>query len=94
MFERIFTKFPGLHSDMLSESFSRYIREFRKPCGLKRADIISKLNKKLQYSQIHPQNLSNNPLRKVILNLQSNNSNFKNAPLLKRSNSKSVVTEK
>ena len=61
---------------MLSESFSRYIREFRKPCGLKRADIISKLNKKLQYSQIHPQNLSNNPLRKVILNLQSNNSNF------------------
>jgi hypothetical protein len=38
---------------MLAESFSRYIREFRKPCGKKRTDIIKALNKKKKYSQIN-----------------------------------------
>lgn len=32
---------------MLSESFSRYIREFRKPCDRKRTEIIASLNAKL-----------------------------------------------
>jgi hypothetical protein len=52
MFKTIFKKFPGLHSEMLAESFSRYIKEFRKPCGRKRSETLEKINKKLQYSQI------------------------------------------
>jgi len=31
MFNEIFNKFPGLHSEMLAESFSRYVKEFRRP---------------------------------------------------------------
>ena len=31
MFQTIFDKFPGLHSEMLAESFSRYVKEFRHP---------------------------------------------------------------
>ena len=50
MFKTIFKKFPGLQSEMLAESFSRYIKEFRKPCGKKRAETLAKINKKLQYS--------------------------------------------
>jgi len=46
MFKQLFKRFPGLHSEMLAESFSRYIREFRKPCGKKRNETIRKLNKK------------------------------------------------
>jgi hypothetical protein len=46
LFKTLFKKFPGLHSEMLAESFSRYIREFRKPCGKKRNEMIKKLNKK------------------------------------------------
>ena len=36
MFKNIFTKFPGLHSEMLAESFSRYVKEFRRPVEIKR----------------------------------------------------------
>jgi hypothetical protein len=50
MFKHIFKKFAGLHSEMLAEAFSRYIKEFRKPCGRKRADTLQKLNRKLKYS--------------------------------------------
>lgn len=50
LYNTIFVKFPGLHQDMLSESFSRYIREYRKPCDKKRTEIITRLNMKLQYS--------------------------------------------
>jgi Sec-independent protein translocase protein TatA len=57
IFNMIFEKFPGLHSEMLAESFSRYIREFRKPCGKKRTDIIKELNKKKKYSQINVDSL-------------------------------------
>ena len=60
MFKDLFKKFPGLHSEMLAESFSRYIREFRKPCGKKRNDTIKKLNKKKQYSQINVENRTSN----------------------------------
>ena len=47
MFKTIFKKFQGLHSEMLAEAFSRYIKEFRKPCGKKRAELIARHNKKL-----------------------------------------------
>ena len=50
IFKMIFEKFPGLHSEMLAESFARYIREFRKPCGKKRTDVIKALNRKKKYS--------------------------------------------
>lgn len=53
MFKTIFKKFPGLHNEMLAESFAHYIREFRKPCGNKRTEMIRKLNKKKHYSQIN-----------------------------------------
>jgi len=46
MFKTIFSKFPGLHSEMLAESFSRYIKEFRRPVELKRQDTIQRYNRK------------------------------------------------
>jgi hypothetical protein len=49
----IFDKFPGLASEMLAESFSRYVKEIRKGCGKKRSDVIKKLNSKKMYSQIN-----------------------------------------
>ena len=52
MFKDIFKKFPGLHSEMLAESFSRYIKEFRKPCGKKRLETIQSHNKRSAYSKI------------------------------------------
>jgi hypothetical protein len=36
LFKTLFVKFPEVHMPMLSDSFSRYIREIRKPCGKKR----------------------------------------------------------
>lgn len=65
IFKTIFKKFPGLHSEMLAESFSRYIKEFRKPCGKKRAETIKSHNKKSQYSHIDPENHSNTPMRNI-----------------------------
>lgn len=56
LYRTIFQKFPGLQQDMLSESFSRYIREFRRPCDKKRTEIIKKLNETKHYSQIMAQN--------------------------------------
>jgi hypothetical protein len=53
MFKTIFEKFPGLHNEMLAESFARYIREFRKPCGNRRTEMIRRMNKKKHYSQIN-----------------------------------------
>lgn len=38
---------------MLAESFSRYIREFRKPCGRKRTETIKKLNSKKHYTTVN-----------------------------------------
>ena len=38
MFKQLFKKFPGLHSEMMAESFARYVREVRKPCGKKLRD--------------------------------------------------------
>jgi hypothetical protein len=50
IFKQLFKKFPGLHPEMLAESFSRYIKEYRKPCGKTRIDTIKQLNNKKQYS--------------------------------------------
>jgi hypothetical protein len=52
LLKQIFAKFPGLHQEMMSEAFCRYIKEFRKPCNKKRKELIELLNKKLHYSQI------------------------------------------
>ena len=65
MFKTIFSKFPGLHSEMIAESFSRYIKEFRKPCGKKRSETFQKNNKKLQYSQIQSENGQSEMLSKI-----------------------------
>lgn len=52
MFKNIFKKFPGLHSEMLAESFSRYIKEFRRPVEQKRQETIARYNKDNEYSNI------------------------------------------
>jgi hypothetical protein len=65
MFKTIFSKFPGLHSEMIAESFSRYIKEFRKPCGKKRNETFQKNNKKLQYSQIQSENGQSEMMSKI-----------------------------
>ena len=46
MFKTIFTRFPGLHSEMLAESFSRYVKEFRRPVEIKRQQTIEQYNRK------------------------------------------------
>ena len=79
---------------MLAESFSRYIREFRRPCEKKRTDIINKLNMKLDYAQIQPKVPQNSHLRKINHSLKQLNSTFTNAPMLRKSESKQAVTEK
>lgn len=56
MFKEIFKKFPGLHSEMLAESFSRYIKEFRKPVGKQRLKTIQSHNKRSAYSKIQAGN--------------------------------------
>jgi hypothetical protein len=52
IFKKLLTKFPGLYEEMISESFSTYIREFRKECGKKRDLTIQKLNDHKHYSRI------------------------------------------
>lgn len=60
MFKNIFTKFPGLHSEMLAESFSRYVKEFRRPVEIKRQQSIAMYNRKHQYSTLNPNSSKNN----------------------------------
>lgn len=60
MFKTIFTKFPGLHSEMLAESFSRYVKEFRRPVEIKRQQTIEMYNRKHQYSTLNPAKNSKN----------------------------------
>ena len=65
MFKQIFKKFPGLHSEMLAESFSRYIKEFRKPCGKKRLETINNINERNAYSKISADNQRTNPMHTI-----------------------------
>jgi hypothetical protein len=44
MFKHMFKKFPGVHFDLLSVSFAKYIEDIRKPAGLKRSQTLKKLN--------------------------------------------------
>lgn len=50
---------------MLSTSFSRYIREVRRPVDKKRTKFIQNRNRELEYSQIQTVNLHFNPIRKI-----------------------------
>ena len=50
---------------MIAESFSRYIKEFRKPCGKKRNETFQKNNKKLQYYQIQSENGQSEMMSKI-----------------------------
>jgi len=52
---------------MLAESFSRYLRDFRKPYGKKRTEIIKKLNMKKQYNQVSCGRADNNPMKVKML---------------------------
>lgn len=40
MFNHVFKRFNGLHGFMLAESFSRYVRDIRKPVNLLRNSTI------------------------------------------------------
>ena len=80
MFRNIFSKFPGLHSEMLAESFSRYIKEFRRPVEIKRQETIQKYNKKHQYSNINPSKATSNKkeiMERVQQKVSKNNSRQK-----------------
>jgi len=90
MFKQIFKKFPGLHSEMLAESFSRYIKEFRKPCGKKRMDTILSINERNAYSRISPDNERTNPMKTIKKMLRTS----PGAGRLKRSNSRAKIFEK
>jgi len=46
----IFKKFPGLQQELLSTTFSRYLKEFRRPCDQKRKDVLERLNQRKAYS--------------------------------------------
>lgn len=77
MFRTIFTKFPGLHSEMLAESFSRYIKEFRRPVELKRQETINRYNKNHQYSNLNPSKATSNAkeiMERVQAKVKKNNS--------------------
>lgn len=66
MFKTIFKKFPGLHSEMLAESFSRYVKEFRRPCELKRKEAIQKYNKKHKYSGLNAKSGSSDIRKRLV----------------------------
>ena len=80
MFKTIFTKFPGLHSEMLAESFSRYIKEFRRPVEIKRQETIQRYNRKHQYSNLNATKTASNKkeiMERVQKRVDKNNSRQK-----------------
>ena len=77
MFRTIFTKFPGLHSEMLAESFSRYIKEFRHPVVVKRQETINRYNKNHQYLKLKSSKATSNAkeiMERVQAKVKKNNS--------------------
>jgi hypothetical protein len=70
LLNNIFQKFHGLHQDMIGDSFCRYIREFRKPCNKKRTELITKMNKKLHYSQIESKNVERPNNQKLLAQIE------------------------
>lgn len=80
MFRTIFTKFPGLHSEMLAESFSRYIKEFRRPVELKRQETITRYNKNHAYSSMPTSKATSNAkeiMERIQMKVKKNNSRQK-----------------
>lgn len=49
LFQSIFRKFPGVQSVLMAESFSRYIKEFRRPVNQARQEHLDALNRKKNY---------------------------------------------
>lgn len=94
LFNKIFPKYPGLHNDMLSQAFCYYKKEFSQPCEKKRFSVISKLNEKLQYSQVQPRKPTFNALREMNKQIFIKTQPFVCAPLLQRIEHKNVVNER
>ena len=65
MFGTIFKMYPELERVMLSEAFSRYMKNVRKPCQKARKDKIDELNKKILYSKITTEPGNDNPLKSL-----------------------------
>lgn len=70
MFKKIFQLFPGLHSEMLAESFCRYIKEIRKPVSKKRSEIFDANNKKMLYSKVNSDSGQNSMMKNISLLLK------------------------
>lgn len=65
MFGTIFKLYPELERVMLSEAFSRYMKNVRKPCQKARKETIEELNKKMLYSKITPDPGVDNPIKSI-----------------------------
>lgn len=65
MFGTIFKKYPELERKMVSEAFSRYVKNVRKPCTKIRVDKIEELNKKMLYSKITAKSGLKNPIKNI-----------------------------
>jgi hypothetical protein len=55
--------FPLLWSELVTESFRRYVLEVRRPCNKLRDIMIAKVNEKLRFANITPQNIERNPIK-------------------------------
>ena len=89
MNKTIFKKFPGLHSEMIAESFARYIKEFRKPCVKKQREAIKVHNKKSPYLEIK---LVNKQMTAAVATMKQVSD--RNNEKLKRRNSRTKIFEK
>ena len=65
LFNVIFKKFPNLHQQMLSDAFYNYSKSIRRPCTKIREEEIKKLNDKMRYSSISPENLEGDKTKKI-----------------------------
>ena len=52
LFKKIFSHYPEFERLMVSEAFSRYIVQIRKPCNIRRREKVEQLNKRLLFSKI------------------------------------------
>ena len=52
LFKKIFSHYPEFERLMVSEAFSRYVRQIRKPCTIRRREKVEQLNKRLLFSRI------------------------------------------
>lgn len=65
MFGTIFKKYPELERKMVSEAFSRYVKNVRKPCTKIRVEKIEELNRKMLYSKITAKSGLKNPIKNI-----------------------------